>query len=372
MKPISRAVLGLLAALLFAPVNIAIAQIAIEIPPRIDIAPHDFARPDFGQGADGSSFDTPQSIQKRVRDFLGDGRPPHSVFDVARALNNPAPIKAFGDTPPPGRPPVVGGGKPDDCESNITTARLQTLKSSVLATRDRNNIDDAIQEAVIAYVKQCREGKDYEIKNLDSWLFTTTKNKLLNIQRTERTKRRLESLAVNSPSDELGIRSARANDDYITPSLGREIYGASSKLANELSVEHLGALHGKYIEDLTAGEIARKEGLKLTTVQGRLRKGDEVLAGAIQDLATPPTPSPHDRDSAASTAFGEQLDGLLSLIAAVIAVAIGVAVIAKMAPGSKPNVSTRSGSTTMTDADRAYRAYAARQAAKPKDRYMNG
>jgi hypothetical protein len=190
-KPITAVLLTLLGTLFFGPADLAVAQIAIEIAPRIEMTPGDFARIDPSRGFETSDPGLAAALnQLHIKTARG--------LDLG-ALNNSSHVKASGEAVPPDVPPVVSRGKSDDCASKLTKDDLQTLQRSLRATRNSFFIDDAIQEAVIAYLDQCRKG--IVIGNPDRWLFVTAKNKLFNIHRGEQTRSKIEGSALSSPTD---------------------------------------------------------------------------------------------------------------------------------------------------------------------------
>jgi DNA-directed RNA polymerase specialized sigma24 family protein len=372
-KATTAVLLSLLGALFFGPIDCAIAQIAVEIAPRIEMTPGDFGRIDLGNDPYLATRAALNPFQVKTVRGIDDG-------GLAGALNNQLHVKAPGAALPADGPPdvplVLSRGKPDDCASKITQDDLRSLKNS-LGARDYNNVDDAIQEAVIAYLEECRKG--VVIGKPDRWLFVTAKNKLFNIQRGERTRSKIEGSAFNSPTDEFGLQSLRTSNDFITPSRERELYEASRNLAGQLSFDQLTALHGKYVEDLTASEIACRAGVPLTKAQCRLRKGDKVLAGVVREMGTPVPPMPFPGNTTAYTTPEYESDGL-GFIVILIALAIGIALIcSKLANAVKANTAARASAAAEANAAAAYHQYqayaahaAAQRAAQSRGRYMNG
>jgi DNA-directed RNA polymerase specialized sigma24 family protein len=174
-----------------------------------------------------------------------------------------------------------------ECDNPITSEQRNSILR-YLRTIDIIEADDAIQEAMVSYIVECRKGT--LILNPASWLRTTAKNYLLNIKRGDRRRATREAAAVVSPLDELGLRSSRPNHGlklYLP-----DILDGSQTLAERLSEEKLTALYGKYVEDLSAGEIAARDGVPLTTIQGRLRRGERVLGNVVADVLPPPPPLP--------------------------------------------------------------------------------
>jgi hypothetical protein len=156
----------------------------------------------------------------------------------------------------------------------------------------------------------------------------------------------------------------------------------SKKLADQLSFEQLTALHGKYNEDLTAAEIACRDGVALTAAQCRLKKGDKALAGVVRDMTTtsPPPMSLSGNTTAYTSVEHEQSDGL-GFIVILIALAIGIALIGnKLSKAYKANAAARANAVAEANAAAAFRQYqaysaahaAAQRAARSRGRYLNG
>jgi RNA polymerase sigma factor (sigma-70 family) len=172
------------------------------------------------------------------------------------------------------------------CENPITSDQRASIKR-YLNTIDRINAEDALQEALISFLEDCRKGT--VIDRPESWLRTTAKHHLLNMIRTHQRRSSREMRAFLSPLDELGTRAPKLDQTlrlYIP-----DILDAGQKLSEAVTEEQLRALYGRYVDGLTARQIAVIEDAPLTTIQGRLRRSEKVLGNITANTLPSPPPA---------------------------------------------------------------------------------
>lgn len=208
----------------------------------------------------------------------------------------------------------------DGCETPITASERGLIKS-YLETMGRSDAEDAIQYALIAFLKKCRSGE--KILNPVAWVTTAAKNSLFNMRRNEKKRTQIALKAVRSPLEELGTETVNVDTALVLANLFRlrsddikvfelsendmekirkellfwkrtepYLFNGGTQLSRLLTFEHLQALHAKYLEGMTAAEIASSTQLTLTTVQSRIRTGDLALRETAEVTLSAPLYSP--------------------------------------------------------------------------------
>ena len=132
---------------------------------------------------------------------------------------------------------------------------------------------------MIAFLEKCREGA--EIENPGAWVRVVARTCLLNMKREAKKAKEMEWMSVDSL---LNMLDSPNYLDFTTPD--SEVAIASLSLSHRLQKQQLLALYGKYVEDLSAPEIASTMGEPLTTVQARLRRGEVELRHVSASLSS--------------------------------------------------------------------------------------
>lgn len=212
------------------------------------------------------------------------------------------------------------------CGNPISTEQRADLKR-YLSTVSAAKADDAIQEALIAYLAKCRQGE--AIDNPPAWLRTVAFKKMLKLKRHDRRLTEIEKMAGASPTDELALRSPKI---MIDPQLTPEFMKLSSLIASRLTNDQLMAVHGRYVDGKTAKEIAAKMDVPETTAAARLRAGEQRMAALIDANRPPQAAIP--QQNAAEINFSSQVSTGLYVGLIVIAVAIAFAFISLVGSGT--------------------------------------
>jgi DNA-directed RNA polymerase specialized sigma24 family protein len=178
------------------------------------------------------------------------------------------------------------------CESPISAKEQESIKRALVSI-DPNQAEDALQDALIIFLQKCRTGelkrdragwlyKGERIRSLTGWLHKVAKRKLLNIIRKQERQQKNEQEAVNSPSDELGLRTPKRSEVVL-------LDPALVKAVSEIPQRQLAALYERGVQGSTPAEMAERHGVPLTTINGRLRNGEKAAEKKVS-LAFGPAP----------------------------------------------------------------------------------
>ena len=151
-------------------------------------------------------------------------------------------------------------------------ARRRCLREARRILRDREDAEEAVQEALIRAWRSrdsCR-GPGSALP----WLVQITRNEALRL-----AKRRQRRRASEIPDDTPDSHAADPEIDRAIDSL------ATEQALRVLQPEDRRLIHLRYVEDLTQGQVAARVGMPEGTVKVRLHRARARLRGAAADLA---------------------------------------------------------------------------------------
>lgn len=151
-------------------------------------------------------------------------------------------------------------------------ARRRCLREARRILRDREDAEEAVQEALIRAWRSrdsCR-GPGSSLP----WLVQITRNEALRMA-ARRQRRRASEFPDDTP-----------DTHAVDPAIDRAIDSLATEQAlRVLQPEDRRLIHLRYVEDLTQGQVAARVGMPEGTVKVRLHRARARLRGAAADLA---------------------------------------------------------------------------------------
>jgi RNA polymerase sigma-70 factor (ECF subfamily) len=151
-------------------------------------------------------------------------------------------------------------------------ARRRCLREARRILRDREDAEEAVQEALIRAWRS-REACRTPASRLP-WLVQITRNEALRL-----AERRSRRRASEIPDDRSETHADECGLDRTIDTV------ATQQALRALRPEDRHLIHLRYVEDLTQGQVAARVGMPEGTVKVRLHRARVQLRGAAAELA---------------------------------------------------------------------------------------